>query len=141
MTSLEHHAPGKPIASLPAAWLRPLSKDYRIPLWRWLLLPGISYMAKRNGGTWVNGTIALFDAEIRFAQGKVIGAGTPLSFAIPLDGRVNVGVRPAMASERLIVERDGVEAVFMLVRGKQFVDEVRRAAEKAGDRTHGEESV
>ncbi|RDE09253.1 hypothetical protein DVH29_07270 [Pelagibacterium lacus] len=113
---------------MPAAILRPLPKDYQFAVWRWILLPAVTYMIRRNGGTWASGTIHLFAQELRFTFSGRNGG----TVSVPIDQHLTICLRKAMASERLILERDGTTYTFMVVRPTAFVETLGGIADKEG---------
>ena len=116
-----------PITTLPAAMLRPLPAGHRIALWRWILLPGPSYMLRRNGGVWVSGTLELIPDALRFVPGKPSSRQPAATLTIPLAPDLVVETRRGVASDRLIVQSGDAERTFMTVRGAEFVARLRSA--------------
>lgn len=114
--------------SIPVAWLKPLPEGYRIPAWRWLLLPATTLMLKRNRGVWINGTLSLRETDLHFAQAKAIKTKLTLleEWTLPLEG-TDLTVIPGFASETLVITRGNETYRLMAARSGEFVAELRRA--------------
>lgn len=117
-----------PVASIPAAWLKPMPAGYKIPLWRWIVLPATTFMLKRNAGMWVNGTLVLAAEDVRFAQTKLIKSRNPPDmWAVSLADIADVSVEKALASERVEIRHSRGTAKLMLVRSMDFVALLQQA--------------
>src|SRR5690606_12787717 len=115
------------VASVPAAWLKPLPDGYEIPLWRWVVLPATTIMLKRNAGVWVNGTLDLLPESLRFTQTRLTKAKPPETWALPLTDISAVDVENGFASEKIEVRRAGRSIKLMAVRSAEFVALLRQA--------------
>lgn len=115
------------LASIPVSWLRPLPRDYEIPVWRWILLPASAFMLRRNKGVWVSGTLQLTASELRFTQSKGIGRAQPASWSIPLAEITAAPVRKGMASETLEIAYKGETVQIMTVRADDFIARLHAA--------------
>ncbi|MCR6672159.1 hypothetical protein [Devosia ginsengisoli] len=117
-----------PVASIPAAWLKPFPAGYKIPLWRWIVLPATTFMLKRNGGVWLSGTLALADGKLQFTQTRLTKSRAPLdSWAVPLADIADIGVEKRMASERVEIRHSRGTIKLMLVRSMDFVAQLQQA--------------
>jgi len=116
------------VASVPAAWLRPLPDGYEIPLWRWVVLPATTIMLKRNAGVWVNGTLDLLPESLRFTQTRLSKAKPPETWTLPLADISDVDVEKGLASEKIELRRAGRPVKLMAVRSAEFVALLRQAA-------------
>lgn len=117
-----------PVRSIPCAWLRPLPAGYRIPLWRWLLLPAVTLMMKRSKGSWVSGNLDLLPDEVRFSQVKAKLSRTPaIAFSISLRDILSVDLTSAFASERLTLHTATRSATFLVVKSSDFVADLKQA--------------
>ncbi len=119
----------QPASSIPVAWLKPIPEGYRIPLWRWLLVPATVLMLKRRGGVWISGTLTLAEDDLRFTQTKAIKTkSTQLEeWTVPLGQITDLTVAPGFASETLrITHANGVHKL-MAARSEDFVAGLRKA--------------
>lgn len=115
-----------PIQSIPCAWLQPLPAGFRIPLWRWLLLPAVTWMIKRSNGTWVSGNLDLSSDDLRFSQVKAGRKREPaIAFSFPLRDILSIELTPAFASERLTIHTATRSATFLVVKSSDFVADLR----------------
>ena len=118
-----------PFAVIPVAWLKSLPADYKIPVWRWLVLPATTIMLKRRGGAWVSGNLELRSDSLRFVQTKLTkgSPGAVASWTIALSSMGNIDVTSGLASESIAIEHaDGV-VKLLAVRSAEFVDLLRQA--------------
>jgi hypothetical protein len=113
---------------IPAAWLKPTPSGYQIPLWRWVLLPATTYMLKKRGGVWMNGDLAIDEAELRFTQVTAIKLSKlpAASWTIALSDISNVEMVQGMASETLSIAHLGGVEKLLTARSREFVDHLRR---------------
>lgn len=113
---------------IPAAWLRTAPPGYRLPVWRWILLPATALLFKMYGGSWVNGQLQLTADSLNFIQTRTpLSRGPALNWSIKLDDITDVGFGKAMASERIIVAHAGGTATLMVLRSQDFAEKIRRA--------------
>lgn len=119
----------KAASSIPVAWLKPMPEGYRIPLWRWLLVPATALMLKRNRGVWISGTLSLTDDDLHYVQSKAIKTKSTLleEWTVPLDQITDLTVTPGFASETLAVTYMGETHRLMAARSGEFVAELRGA--------------
>ena len=119
----------EPIVSLPAAWLRPLPQGYRIPPWRWVVLPATAIMLKWYGGVWVSGAVRLMADRVAFVETGLTGAPTSSDvWSIALADIADVAVRKGLATVRLDIVYPGGVIKLMTARAEEFVarlDEAR----------------
>ena len=116
------------VTAIPAAWLKPLPANYKIPLWRWIVLPATTLMLKRNGGVWLSGTLSLATDNLQFVQTHLTKSRIPPdSWSIPLAEIADIGVEQRMASERVDIRHARGSIKLMLVRSADFVAQLRRA--------------
>lgn len=116
-------------APIPVAWLRPLPENYKIPLWRWLILPAGAFMLNRNRGVWMNGTLAHTDDALSFTQTRLIkrnDAQAP-GWTLPLASISEIEIKKGMASETLLLHHSGIVTRLMTVRAEAFVAALREA--------------
>jgi hypothetical protein len=118
---------------IPVSWLRPLPEGYKIPIWRWVLLPATAIMLKRQGGVWMSGTLEIGDEELRFAQSQMVkSARNPaINWGIKLADISSINVASGMVSDTLQVEYSGGSVKFMTVRAGDFVSRLRAAVPAA----------
>lgn len=118
-----------PIAKHPAAWLRPLPEGYRIPVWRWVLLPATAIMLKRTGGVWVSGELNLMHDRLVFTESKLVKSrrNPPGKWDLALDLISNVTIKPGIASETIELQLPGEILKLMSVRSAEFVEHLNRA--------------
>ena len=117
-----------PVASIPAAWLKPFPDSYKIPFWRWIVLPAATIMLKRNGGVWLSGTLVLADGQLGFTQTRLTRSRIPPdSWTIPLAEIADIGVDKRMASERIAIRHFRGTIKLMAVRSADFVAQLRQA--------------
>lgn len=114
---------------LPAAWLQPISEDYKIPFWRWILFPATTIMLKRSGGKWINGTLQLVDGKVRFTQTTLTKSkrNPPQSWTIALADIYDVVMTKGMASEKIDIRYSGGVIKLMTLQSAGFVDQVQQA--------------
>lgn len=119
----------KAASSIPVAWLKPMPEGYRIPLWRWLLVPATALMLKRNRGVWISGTLSLTDDDLHYVQSKAIKTKSTLleEWTVQLDQITDLTVTPGFASETLAVTHRGETHRLMAARSGEFVAELRGA--------------
>ena len=118
-----------PVASIPAAWLKPLPDSYKIPFWRWIVLPATTIMLKRNGGVWLSGTLVLADGQLGFTQTRLTKSRTPPdSWTIPLAEIADIAVESRMASERIDIRYSRGTVKLMSVRSADFVAQLLQAS-------------
>lgn len=116
------------VTAIPAAWLKPLPASYKIPLWRWIVLPATTLMLKRNGGVWLSGTLALADGQLSFTQTRLTKSRVPPdSWSISLAEIADIGVEQRMASERVDIRHSRGTIKLMLVRSADFVARLQQA--------------
>jgi len=116
-----------PIQSIPCAWLQPLPAGFRIPLWRWLLLPAVTWMIKRSNGTWVSGNLDLSSDDLSFSQVKAGRKREPaIAFSFPLRDILSIELTPAFASERLNIHTATRSATFLVVKSSDFIADLRQ---------------
>jgi len=117
------------LAKHPVAWLQPIPEGYKIPIWRWILLPATALMLKRNKGVWVSGELKLLADSIQFTQTRMIkSARNPgIDWKLPLADIRNITTSKGVASETLEFEHDTGTIKFMTVRSEEFVAKVRQA--------------
>ena len=119
-----------PIASIPVAWLKPIPASYRIPIWRWVLLPASTFMLKRRNGVWMSGTLTLTATELRFTQSQMIKtarAATPETWSLPIENISRAIVSRGMASETIDVHHSNGVAKLMTARAGSFIDQLQSA--------------
>jgi hypothetical protein len=118
-----------PNNAIPVAWLRPISPDYKIPLWRWLLLPASALMLKRNRGVWVSGALQLTETGLVFAQAKGLGLSKtpPAAWTIPFEEITAISVSKGMASDTLLLTYKDQPVKIMTVRADSFIAQLRTA--------------
>lgn len=118
-----------PVASIPAAWLKPLPDGYTIPTWRWILLPATALMLKHYGGVWVSGDLRLQSTDVVFTQAKAIklASASPEVWTIPLNGISDVEVTKGIASETIRIHHSGRTARLMTARSSEFVETLNQA--------------
>ena len=116
------------VTAIPAAWLKPLPASYKIPLWRWIVLPATTLMLKRNGGVWLSGTLSLATDNLQFVQTRLTKSRIPPdSWSIPLAEIADIGVEQRMASERVDIRHSRGTIKLMLVRSADFVAQLQQA--------------
>ena len=116
--------------SIPVSWLQPLPEGYRIPIWRWILLPATALMLKRQNGVWINGTLELLNDEIRFSQSRLVKSkakSNGASWSVPFKEIADVSLKPGTLSEILEIEAKGVRIKMMTVRAGEFVERLKAA--------------
>lgn len=118
-----------PIAAIPIAWLRPLPEEYRIPVWRWILVPATTLMLKRNRGVWLSGQLQLMPDRVRFIQSRLVKSSRslPAEWSIPLGDIAGVEMQKGMASETLEIRHSGGTVRLMSARSSDFVDRLKQA--------------
>lgn len=118
---------------IPVSWLRPLPEGYKIPIWRWVLLPATAIMLKRQGGVWMSGALEITEDELRFSQTHMVkSARTPaIRWGIKLADISAINVQPGMVSETLQVEYSAGSVKFMTVRAGEFIERLRAAVPAA----------
>lgn len=116
-------------ASLPVAWLKPIPKDYQIPMWRWVLLPATAFMLKRSGGVWINGTLHLTAIDLSFTQVKAIKTSRTMfeTWSIPLTTITDVAHTKGVASETIEIRHPEGVAKLMTARSGNFVVQLQSA--------------
>lgn len=121
-----------PANSIPVSWLQPLPEGYKIPIWRWILLPATALMLKRQNGVWRNGTLHLDSDKLRFEQARLVKSaqGAP-GWSIPLGDISGISFTPGTLSERLELSTKDTQIRFMTVRAEPFVDRLRAAVAAA----------
>jgi len=118
----------QPITKHPVAWLRPMPEGFKIPIWRWILLPATALMLKRHGGVWISGEASLFHDKLVFAQSRMIRSRTPaVQWALPLPEISDVIVRKGIASETIELHQPNRIVKLMSVRSEEFVARLREA--------------
>jgi hypothetical protein len=117
----------QPITKHPVAWLQPMPQGFKIPIWRWILLPATALMLKRNGGVWISGEVSLFDDQIVFAQSRMIKSRSPAAqWALPLPEIGDVIVRKGIASETIELHQPSRIVKLISVRSEEFVARLRQ---------------
>lgn len=121
-----------PANSIPVSWLQPMPEGYKIPLWRWILLPATVLMLKRQKGVWRNGTLHLDDEKLRFEQTRLIKSAQGASgWSIPLGDISDISFTPGTLSERLEISTRNIQVRFMTVRAEPFVERLKAAVAAA----------
>ena len=115
-------------SSIPVAWLKPIPEGYRIPLWRWLLVPATVLMLKRSGGVWISGTLSLTDGSLHFTQTKAIKTKSMQleEWSVPIGEITDLTVAPGFASETLRITHSGGTHKLMAARSDDFVAGLRK---------------
>ena len=117
-----------PVASIPAAWLKPFPDSYKIPFWRWIVLPATTIMLKRNGGVWLSGTLLLQGGKLNFTQARLgKSRNPPDSWTISLADVADISVDKRLASERIELRHSRGPIRLMAVRSADFVAQLRQA--------------
>jgi len=120
-----------PIAKHPVAWLQPMPDGYKIPLWRWILLPATALMLKRNQGVWVSGELMLFPDRIQFVQSKMIktrSGGT--QWELSLAKVIDITKQKGIASETIEIHSTGGTLKLMTVRSDDFIAQLNQAIQR-----------
>lgn len=122
-----------PIAQHPIAWLRPMPEGYKIPLWRWLLLPATALMLKRNRGVWVSGALKLMPDSVHFTQAQMMKSSRvpPQEWVIPLKDINDITMQKGIASETIEIHYTGGKLKLMSVRSDDFIAQIRQAIERS----------
>lgn len=117
------------VSSIPVAWLKPIPEGYRIPLWRWLLVPATALMLKRSGGAWISGTLSVEDGDLHFIQTKAVKTKSMQleEWFVPLRDITDLTVAPGFASETLRITYSGGAHKLMTARSDDFVAGLRKA--------------
>lgn len=120
--------PKAPLAAIPVAWLKPIPDGYRIPMWRWLLLPATALMLKRSGGVWVNGTLQLTPTDLAFVPSRGLKSARQAAdaWSIPLDTISRVTFAKGVLSETLEMHHAGGKARVMTARSADFIAQLQR---------------
>jgi hypothetical protein len=111
--------------TIPAAWLTPLPADYKIPFWRWILLPASAWMLHRNGGQWVGGEFSIRSSDVHFARKGLIKTGKPAEWSIPLARIHSIGSKKGIASEIFEIHHTDGKTKIMSVKAEEFIELLR----------------
>ncbi|WP_152564345.1 hypothetical protein [Neorhizobium vignae] len=111
--------------TIPAAWLTPLPADYKIPLWRWILLPASAWMLSRNGGQWVGGEFSIRLSAVHFARKGLIKTGRPAEWSIPFARIHGISSKKGIASEIIEIHHTDGKTKIMSVRAEEFIELLR----------------
>ncbi len=112
---------------IPAAWLSPLPADYKIPFWRWILLPTSAWMLHRSRGQWVGGEFSIRSNDVHFAQKGLIKVGKTVEWSLPLTQIHSIDTKKGFASETIEIRHTDGLTKIMTVRAEQFIDLLRTA--------------
>ena len=117
------------LAKHPVAWLQPMPEGYKIPIWRWVLLPATALMLKRNKGVWVSGEMKLLADSIQFTQARVMkSARNPgIQWRMALSDIRNITTSKGVASETVEIEHSNGTLKLMTVRSEEFISKIRQA--------------
>lgn len=117
------------VSSIPVAWLKPIPEGYRIPLWRWLLVPATVLMLKRSGGVWISGTLSVEDGDLHFMQTRAIKTKSMQleEWTVPLGEISDLTVAPGLASETLRITHSTGVHKLMAARSDDFITGLRKA--------------
>lgn len=124
-----------PVAAIPVAWLKPLPDGYKIPAWRWIVLPATTIMLKRNGGVWISGMLALLNDEVHFTQTKLTKSTRtpPAQWSVALADIANVSLEKGLASEKIEILYARGSIKLMSVRSLDFVALLQQALRRRPD--------
>ncbi|MHA6692579.1 hypothetical protein [Devosia sp. A449] len=117
------------VATIPVAWLKPLPDGYKIPVWRWIVLPATTILLKRNGGVWMNGTLALLANDLSFTQTRLTKSTRtpPVQWVVPLANIAKVSLEKGLASEKIEIQHARGSIKLMSVRSFDFVALLQQA--------------
>jgi hypothetical protein len=119
--------------TIPAAWLRPLPEGYKIPIWKWILLPAGAVMLHHSRGVWVSGDLSLRTDDICFSATRMLKSANAAAaeWNIRLADISNVTMKKGVASETIEIYHSGGIAKMMSARSADFVAALNRAASEA----------
>lgn len=122
-----------PVATIPGAWLKPLPKGYKFPMWRWIVLPATTIALRKNGGAWVNGKFDLLDDRLQFTQtGLSKNPGrNALTWGVLLTDIHAVSARKGFGCEIIDVSYAGGALKLMGVKSLDFVARLQQAVAAA----------
>jgi len=106
-----------------------MPEGYKIPIWRWVLLPATALMLKRNKGVWVSGEMKLLADSIQFTQARVMkSARNPgIQWRMALSDIRNITTSKGVASETVEIEHSNGTLKLMTVRSEEFISKIRQA--------------
>jgi len=113
--------------TIPAAWLSPLPADYKIPFWRWILLPASAWILHRNRGQWVGGEFSIRSSDVHFVQKGLIKMGKSAEWSISIDRIHSIDFRKGTMSEIIEIHHANGMTKIMSVRAEEFVELLRAA--------------
>ena len=121
--------------SIPCAWLKPFPEGYKIPVWRWFVVPASALMLRRNGGVWVSGQLTLADDGLVFTQTRAINLSkAPVeSWTIPLPTISDISLSQRFASDTLALTHGDFTTRIMTVRATDFIARLRQAVASAAE--------
>lgn len=108
-------------STIPAALLNPMPPDYKIPAWRWILLPASAWMLSRNKGAWVGGEFSLRETDVHFIQKGLIKSKRAAEWKLALSAIDGVTLTKRMASDVIEIHHGGEITKVMSVRSDEFV--------------------
>jgi hypothetical protein len=112
---------------LSAAWLKPMPKGYKIPLWRWIFLPALTVMLKRDGGSWVMGEVTATADTLSFGQTAKTktksgpGEAWELNFAEISE----VTLKGGMAQDRITITHSEGTKTLIAIKAADFVAQLQ----------------
>ncbi|MBP2562148.1 hypothetical protein J2857_004939 [Neorhizobium galegae] len=113
--------------TIPAAWLNPLPSDFKIPTWKWILLPTSAWMLSRNRGYWVGGEFSLRADDVHFVQKGVLKSPRAAEWTLTLSAIDDVAFKKGFASDLIAVHHGGQVTKIMSVRSDEFFTALKAA--------------
>jgi hypothetical protein len=116
-------------AAIPVAWLKPIPPGYRLPVWRWILLPASALMLKLYRGVWISGQLELHEESLRFVQTSAlpIKRRPAEHWTLALKDIRELDLRPGFGTETIELHHAGGVAKLMSARSEAFVARIRAA--------------
>lgn len=113
--------------TIPAAWLNPLPSDFKIPTWKWILLPTSAWMLSRNRGYWVGGEFSLGADDVHFVQKGMLKSPRAVEWKLALSAIDDVTLKKGVASDLIAIHHRGQITKIMSVRSDEFFTALKAA--------------
>lgn len=92
--------------TIPAVWLHRFHPGYKLPLWRWILLPATTFMFHRNQGVWVSGNLQAGEEGLTFAPVKLSANKSATTWTLQWSEIHDIAFAPGIAMDRITIRHE-----------------------------------
>lgn len=115
--------------SIPAVWLRKFPPGYKLPLWRWILLPATTFMFHRNQGVWVSGNLQASAEGLDFAPTKMTASAnkTAATWSLRWADIHEIDFTQGVAMDRIAIRHANGTYALQGARSSAFFERAKEA--------------